>query len=298
MRELWATGDGLDDRVVYQGSTVWIGRFRCPRDDRRFGPWAEIDGHCLVFPRTSVYIEHEGHDALVADPNHVMFYNRGQVYRRTAISNRGDMCEWFAIDPSVLVDAISEFDPSVANRPDTPLPVARGTCSRAAYAAQRMLYRHVCSGGEVDEMLVEETVYLLVNDVVGGAVESQHGRRERQSDQCVEEAARVINERYEDRLSLDEIADSVELSAFHLCRQFKKRMGVTIHQYLTRVRLRTSLERLGEKGSDLTRIALSLGFSSHSHFTDSFRREFGLTPSAFRDGHRHDMERARRVLGP
>ena len=168
MRELWATGDGLDDRVVYQGPSVWIGRFRCPRGDRRFGPWAEIDGHCLVFPRTSVYIEHEGHDALVADPNHVMLYNRGQVYRRTPISDRGDFCEWYAIKPHVLVDAIRPFDASVVDRPDAPLPMARGACSRRSYAAQRMLYRHACSGDEIDELLVEETVYLLVGDVVGG----------------------------------------------------------------------------------------------------------------------------------
>jgi AraC-like DNA-binding protein len=32
----------------------------------------------------------------------------------------------------------------------------------------------------------------------------------------------------------------------------------------------------------LTRLALDLGYSSHSHFTASFRRAFGLTPSAAR----------------
>lgn len=297
MRELWATGDGLDDRVVYQGPTVWIGRFRCPRDDRRFGPWAEIDGHCLVFPRTSVFIEHEGHDAMVADPNHVMLYNRGQVYRRTAISERGDLCEWFAVDPHVLVDAITPIDPSVVDRPESPLPVARGSCSKESYAAQRMVYRHACSGGEIDQMLVEETVYLLVSDVVGHSLAGSRGSIERESDRRIEDVARVINERYEERLTLEMIADAVGLSAFHLCRQYKKRMGITIHRYLNRVRLRTSLERLSEAGCDLTRVALSLGFSSHSHFTDCFRREFGLTPSAFRDGEPHDLARARHVLG-
>jgi AraC-like DNA-binding protein len=49
------------------------------------------------------------------------------------------------------------------------------------------------------------------------------------------------------------------------------------------VRLRTSLERIAEPGADLTSIALDLGFSSHSHFTDVFRREFGSTPSEVRE---------------
>lgn len=37
-----------------------------------------------------------------------------------------------------------------------------------------------------------------------------------------------------------------------------------------------------EDRGDLTDIALSFGFSSHSHFTDSFRREFGIPPSRLR----------------
>jgi AraC-like DNA-binding protein len=42
-----------------------------------------------------------------------------------------------------------------------------------------------------------------------------------------------------------------------------------------------ALEPLADGAGDLTRIALDLGFSSHSHFTAAFRRHFGLTPSAF-----------------
>jgi AraC-like DNA-binding protein len=33
---------------------------------------------------------------------------------------------------------------------------------------------------------------------------------------------------------------------------------------------------------DLTALALDLGFSSHSHFTDAFRRRFGMAPSSLR----------------
>jgi AraC-like DNA-binding protein len=71
---------------------------------------------------------------------------------------------------------------------------------------------------------------------------------------------------------------------------FRHIVGVPIHRYLIRLRLRASLERLasvdepGGAAWDLTGLALDLGYSSHSHFTDSFVREFGLTPSAFRNG--------------
>jgi AraC-like DNA-binding protein len=64
-----------------------------------------------------------------------------------------------------------------------------------------------------------------------------------------------------------------------------------IHRYLTRLRLRAALERLAGGVHDLTALALEIGFSSHSHFTDVFRREFGRTPSAVR------RDAGRRTLG-
>ena len=69
---------------------------------------------------------------------------------------------------------------------------------------------------------------------------------------------------------------------FHLARVFKARTGFSLHAYRNQLRLRAALERLAEPGVDLIDIALDLGFSSHSHFTETFRRSFGKTPSAVR----------------
>jgi AraC-like DNA-binding protein len=75
---------------------------------------------------------------------------------------------------------------------------------------------------------------------------------------------------------------AVHVSPFHLARIFQQQTGVPVHRYLTQLRLRASLERLADGEEDLTTIALELGFSSHSHFTDAFRREFGQPPSEIR----------------
>jgi AraC-like DNA-binding protein len=55
--------------------------------------------------------------------------------------------------------------------------------------------------------------------------------------------------------------------------------GETIHRRLMRVRLRVALFELQRGSRQLSQIALSNGFSSHSHFTSSFRAEFGCVPS-------------------
>ena len=83
-------------------------------------------------------------------------------------------------------------------------------------------------------------------------------------------------------ISLDDVSRAVHASPFHFARIFQERTGVPVHRYLTRLRLRAALERVAAGESDLTRLALELGFSSHSHFTDAFRREFGRAPSTVR----------------
>jgi AraC-like DNA-binding protein len=78
------------------------------------------------------------------------------------------------------------------------------------------------------------------------------------------------------------VAASVNASPFNFSRIFLQQTGLPVHRYLTLLRLRASLELIAAPRTDLTSIALDLGFSSHSHFTDVFRREFGETPSDFR----------------
>jgi AraC-like DNA-binding protein len=51
---------------------------------------------------------------------------------------------------------------------------------------------------------------------------------------------------------------------------------------LQRLRVAAALERLAGGAADLTDLALDLGYSSHSHFTASFRSEVGTTPSRAR----------------
>jgi AraC-like DNA-binding protein len=90
----------------------------------------------------------------------------------------------------------------------------------------------------------------------------------------------VLAARYAERLSVSEVAALVGLSPFHLARQFRRRTGTTMHRYRDDVRLRVALPLLAGHCDNLARLALDLGYSSHSHFATSFRRAFGVSPSA------------------
>jgi hypothetical protein len=85
-------------RTIYERGDLLVGDFHCPPGDPL---WREQNvigsGHLVVFPGTGVWITQSGRDPLVADPNHVVFYNRGQTYRRARRSFRmatRSSCAW------------------------------------------------------------------------------------------------------------------------------------------------------------------------------------------------------------
>ncbi len=71
-------------------------------------------------------------------------------------------------------------------------------------------------------------------------------------------------------------------SPFHLSRLVRQATGLPIHRLLVRCRLRHALDLMLESRDGLAKIAGATGFASHSHLTDSFRREFGVPPDAIR----------------
>lgn len=113
-----------------------------------------------------------------------------------------------------------------------------------------------------------------------GAVRTATRRAHRQS---AEDVKTILGERFRENLSLADLARAVHSSPYHLSRVFTREAGIPIHRYRTRLRLRASLDRVMDPLTSLTDLALDLGFSSHSHFTDAFRREFGVSPSRLRE---------------
>jgi AraC-like DNA-binding protein len=222
----------------------------------------------------------------VADPNTVTYYNKGQAYTRRKLSHRGDMCEWFSVDPAIIADTLAAHDPSAIDRPDSPFTFTHGPSDPESYLRQRLVFNHVSKERNPDRLYVEEAVLSILGEVTAQAYRrsAPRARLRRRPDVDVIEAARdVIARRFKDNLSLSEIAGDVGSSVFHLARIFKARTGFSLHAYRNQLRLRSALDRLREPGLDLTGLALDLGFSSHSHFTETFRRVFGKTPSIVRE---------------
>jgi AraC family transcriptional regulator len=68
------------------------------------------------------------------------------------------------------------------------------------------------------------------------------------------------------------------MSMFHFSRVFTELVGMPPHQYLLRARLKAARSMLRD-GRTVTETCFACGFSNLSHFSRSFARRFGHTPS-------------------
>ena len=275
------------DVTVFCSPLVQVGRWRCPADHPQFVDSGPASDALFVFPRDGVWIQHEGGEPFVADANTVTYYNKGQAYTRQKLAQWGDQCEWFAVAPEAIAETLSAHEPEAIDRPDQPFPFTHGPSDPESYLRQRRVFEHVTREPHADRLFVEEAVLQILGEVTRlaydrkGVARAARTRQRRDVD-LVEAARDVIARKFKDNLSLSDIAREVDSSVFHLARIFKARTGFSLHAYRNQLRLRAALERLTDPGVDLIEIALELGFSSHSHFTETFRRSFGKTPSAVR----------------
>lgn len=98
---------------------------------------------------------------------------------------------------------------------------------------------------------------------------------------AVDRAKAYLQDRIGEATSLIEVAEQAGVNPIYLTHLFRRFVGFTLHQYVIQLRLAAALERL-PTSEDLTTLAFELGFSSHSHFTATFRSRYGCAPSKLR----------------
>jgi len=99
---------------------------------------------------------------------------------------------------------------------------------------------------------------------------------------CQRRVLDYIEAHLTEEIGLDQLAQEAGLSPNHFSKAFKTSLGVPPWRYVTERRIHRAKKLLLDGSSSITEIAHDLGFSSHSHFTDVFRKATGKPPSHFR----------------
>ncbi len=280
----------LTFRTLYDGPMIGVRDYICRDTSCRKSVEEHSDTNSITLLRHGAFSKHFGKLQAAADVNQAMFFSKGTVYQVSHPVDHGDRGTSFTVAASILADIVRELDPGIDEYPDAPFPFLTGPCEPEVFWRHRDFVRRLeaAEADPLEPLWADVTGLQLMADVLEAAY-LRHGiKRKRRAGTSTDHAERTeaakayLASHLGESITLEEIAAAVNASPFNFARIFHQQTGLPLHRYLTLLRLRASLELIASRNADLTAIALDLGISSHSHFTDVFRREFGETPSEFR----------------
>ncbi len=266
----------MKETVLYESSLVEIGVFAVDPNEPHFIETGFVQDPIIVFPKNSIWIQHEGSEPFVADTTLVNFYNSGQHYRRFAIHPAGDYCHWFRINDALLSEVVSaeRFHFSRENMP----------CPPTVFLQHLQLLHDLQVTEPLDSIVVDVQVLQLFQDLLNQAegVAGQLRRPTARHQRLTERVKESLQADLSVNLSLQQLAHTHHTSPYHLSRVFKSVSGMGINQYRKQQRLRQLLLEMQQQTTDLVDLAFDFGFASHSHMSASFKKCFGISPSLCR----------------
>ena len=150
----------------------------------------------------------------------------------------------------------------------------------------RKLRRLYLTASEYQDLLLEAClVNLLV--VAKQIQERQNGKtRDIRSGIDWNEVIDLIDERYQEDVDFDEMAQNFHYSYSRFRHLFTERFSVSPQGYLIARRLEHAKTLLEQTSFSLTEIAYNTGFSTPSNFSKAFQKHYGVSPKAYRNGNR------------
>jgi len=122
----------------------------------------------------------------------------------------------------------------------------------------------------------------LVLEILAEVSRHRVPRLERTPPRWLLRARELLDARFAESVSLDEIGSEVGVHPVHFSRVFRRHFECTPGDYVRKLRVDAACRQLTTSDKPLSEIALSAGFADQSHFTKTFRRLTRTTPGEFR----------------
>ena len=273
-------------QVLFESLGISVVDFRCRAHVAAEGGEEPNPTHSIVLVRRGVFRRTQQRETVLADANHVLLFNAAEPYRYAHPLPDGDACTILTVETHRALELVGRHAPADAEHPERPFRRGAGLSSPRAVWLHWELLRLVAS--KANRLALEDTLAELAHEAVAcayGALVPDRGASpcaQRRRRDLVEAVKLMISERLGGPPSLTELADVLGCSPYHLSHTFHGTAGLSLRGYVRRLRARVAAERLAAGASRLTALALDLGYADHSHFTNSFRREWGVSPSTFR----------------
>lgn len=152
----------------------------------------------------------------------------------------------------------------------------------APAVVSELLLRAVEASGGMRETLLTTVVHLLTQHLREDAVGA------RSAGEPLYEAIRnYVTEHVGDGLTRSRVATVFDRHPNYLSELFRRHGDETFHQFLTRMRLRYARDLLEHTSQPIKAVAAASGYERQSHFGRLFRKQYGMSPGAYRTNHAH-----------
>lgn len=149
-----------------------------------------------------------------------------------------------------------------------------------------LLAREAATDDASSRLFVEQALDLLCTQLVRGhstfKTLAPPAPRRGLADWQVRRVTTYMRDNLGEDIGLIELAAIAGLSRYHFCTAFRLATGQTPHEWLTRERIERARAMLAVSNATITDVALTVGYSTPSAFTATFRRVTGQTPTEFR----------------
>lgn len=281
--------EGASEAV--HSSRFTLGRERRAPHDDGWGS-AQFTGASplLAFSLAPVRVRFHDDAPVILSPAVVATPGRSSEYVRQPVTPEGQRTVWFIIRDDTLARLASTYDPGAMERPEDPVRGWVAPADPHAAVLARKLERYAFNpDAPPDPLLLEESMIRVAElsvrtiyasrGAVGTLPRRPSARSRRMHLDAIATACEHICLNSGEALSLAEISDIAELSPGYLCRVFREHLGMSVHQYLTRVRVLDAVDQLPSWRGRLSALARRSGFSSHAHLVTAFQRLLGVSPS-------------------
>ena len=139
-----------------------------------------------------------------------------------------------------------------------------------------------------DRFAKEAAIDLSISELLlflGRTVFEQEQRRDRKEQLSRYEAiTHYVDGHLDEPLSLDTLARQFYLSKYYLVHLFRENAGLSVHQYILKKRLAACCDAM-RGGAPVGKVYRQWGFYDYSAFYRAFRKEYGMSPSAYVELH-------------
>lgn len=222
----------------------------------------------IALVRHGVFTYRTEDSRVVLGPGDLLLGNVSQSYECLHEHTDGDVCVCFEFSERAVhavAESLNLRNPRV--RPSQGL-------------GRRELTLHVVRALQAPSM--EEAALALLAKVLSEGVPEPTVAKTAARQRRIGDVLSFMDARFDDALGLGDFAKIAGMSPYHFIRVFRAYVGMTPHQYLTRLRLMRSAEALLATNAPITHLALASGFRDLSHFNHSFKEAFGQSPQQFR----------------